>query len=384
MGLVHRAGTWRLPPRVARDNLCEVRVGPEARQNRVKRQVLRGVFDDNIETVEGLPRGSLRRERRRRLARLRRWLLAGGGTLSIAIGAWIWTAPGVVAAPTQPLHDPARARAVRLASSRSSVVDEPSRVRQLAERLFLGRHQPLVPEVIPLAVRTVAVDPGHGGRDGGTSLGYGLLEKDLTLDIATRLATLLEESRTEVIMTRTGDQAVSLKERAEIANLSRADLFVSIHINWLPDRTARGIEIYYLGHTDDPFLTRLAAAENRDSGFSMADYRELLEGIYADVRQDESQKLAEGVQEALYETLVKENSEIVGRGVMTAPFVVLIATEMPAILAEVACISNDREARLLAIPRYRQKIAEALHTGIERYAESVNPTLEIEQKGTEP
>jgi N-acetylmuramoyl-L-alanine amidase len=277
-------------------------------------------------------------------------------------------------------------RTVRTGAASSLPADEPSRLRRLAERLFLGRDQPLVPEVIPLAVHTVAIDPGHGGRDGGTSLGYGLLEKDLTLDIATRLAALLEQSQTEVIMTRTSDQAVSLKERAEIANLSRADLFVSIHINWLPDRTARGIEVYFLGQTDDPFLTRLAAAENRDSGFSMADYRELLEGIYADVRQDESEKLARGVLDALYETLVLENPEIVGRGVMTAPFVVLVATEMPAILAEVACISNDREARLLAIPRYRQKIAEALHTGIQRYAEAVNPTLDVDhdQKGTQP
>jgi N-acetylmuramoyl-L-alanine amidase len=68
---------------------------------------------------------------------------------------------------------------------------------------------------------------------------------------------------------------------------------------------------------------------------------------------------------------------------MTAPFVVLIATEMPAILAEVACLSNDREARLLAIPRYRQKIAEALFVGISRYAQKVNPSGPGAEKGNE-
>ena len=92
------------------------------------------------------------------------------------------------------------------------------------------------------------------------------------------------------------------KERAEIANSSRADLFISIHINWLPDRNARGVETYCLGTTDDPFLTRLAAAENRDSGFSLADYRRLLEGIYADVRQAESRKLADQADAVIYLT----------------------------------------------------------------------------------
>lgn len=359
-------------------------MSPEVKLARLKQEVLRGVVDDNIETIVGLPRGTLRRERRRRLVRLRRWLLAGSGTLSIALGAWIWTETGLGAAPSTPPGNRPTVRPVRMAGAPTPVADEPSQVRRLAERLFLGRDQQLVPEVIPLAVRTVAIDPGHGGRDGGTSLGYGLHEKDLTLDIAQRLEALLEEAQVDVVMTRTADQAVSLRERTELANLSHADLFISVHVNWLPDRTARGIEVYFLGQTDDPFLTRLAAAENSDSGYSMADYRALLEGIYADVRQDQSHQLARALQQALYETLVRENPEVVGRGVMTAPFVVLIATEMPAILAEVACISNDREARLLAIPRYRQRIAEALRDGVQRYSESVNPALHANQKGTHP
>ena len=116
----------------------------------------------------------------------------------------------------------------------------------------------------------------------------------------------------------------------------------------------------------------------------MADYRRLLEGIFADVRQEQSRALAEGIQQALYQTLLEKNPEVVSRGVMTAPFVVLVGTEMPAVLAEVACLSNEREARLLAIPGYRQQIAEALLIGISRYSSSVNRSgIDIE-KGSLP
>jgi N-acetylmuramoyl-L-alanine amidase len=349
----------------------------------VKRQVLRGVLDENLETVEGLPLGSLRRRRQRRSIRIKRWLLAGGGGVLLAVlSVAIWMGSRVDATSAAGRNQFQPASLIPESQSHANPVDSASAAERLVARLASGGSQLLVPEIIPLAVKKVAIDPGHGGIDGGTSLGYGMLEKDLTKDIANRLRQLLENVGCEVVMTRSDDEAVSLKERAEIANSSHADLFISIHINWLPNRNARGVETYYLGTTDDPFLTRLAAAENRDSGFSLADYRRLLEGIYADVRQAESRKLAEGVQQALYETLRLENAQISNRGVMTAPFVVLVATEMPAILAEVACLSNDREARLLAIPSYRQKIAEALCTGVSAYARAVNRAGTDVEKGS--
>ena len=91
-------------------------------------------------------------------------------------------------------------------------------------------------------------------------------------------------------MTRTGDETVALKDRTKIANTAGADLFVSIHVNWLPDREARGFETYFAGATVDPFLKELAAQENRDSGFSVADTRRLLDGIYSGVRLQESRR----------------------------------------------------------------------------------------------
>lgn len=225
------------------------------------------------------------------------------------------------------------------------------------------------PAVLPLAVRKIALDAGHGGDSLGTRTPLGVLEKDITLDIARRLRVLLEAGHGfEVVMTRKEDSAVSLAERAAIANRSGADVFVSVHVNWIENRTARGVETYFLGPTNDPFLNRLAALENRDSGYSMADMRQLLDGIYAGVRQDKSRQLAEVVQGALFRSLGRVNPGIEDRGVKSAPFIVLLSTQMPAILAEVSCASNAEEARLLAKPLYRQYIAEALAGGLRAYA----------------
>jgi len=228
--------------------------------------------------------------------------------------------------------------------------------------------------VFPLAVRRVVIDPGHGGDSNGTRAPLGLVEKELALEISQRLRRLLERDGFQVLMTRQDDRAVTLDQRAAVANEAGADIFVSIHLNWIENLGARGVETYYLGPTNDPYLTQLAAAENRDSGHSMADVRRLLDRIYAGVRQDNSRKLAEAVQASLFRSLGKVNPALQDRGVKAAPFIVLLDTEMPAILAEVSCLSNDEEARLLTKPLYRQYIAEALAAGIRSYADATAGT----------
>jgi N-acetylmuramoyl-L-alanine amidase len=172
-------------------------------------------------------------------------------------------------------------------------------------------------------------------------------------------------------MTRQEDRSLSLEDRGLAANRAGADIFVSIHLNWIDDRKTRGIETYYLGPTDDPFLTRLAADENRESGYSLADMRRLLDRIYAGVRQEKSKRLAETVQSSLFGSLGKVSPGLQNRGVKAAPFIVLLTTEMPAILAEVSCLSNEDEAELLTQPQYRQTIAEALAAGVRSYADTV-------------
>ena len=109
-----------------------------------------------------------------------------------------------------------------------------SSLSHLTEMLTGSEARAIDPAVIPLAVQRIVVDPGHGGIDSGTKLDrWGMYESDLTWDIAIRLRALLERAGSQVIMTRSGDEKVSVQARAEIANQSRADLFVSIHVNWL-------------------------------------------------------------------------------------------------------------------------------------------------------
>src|SRR5712691_62590 len=234
--------------------------------------------------------------------------------------------------------------------------------------------------VLPLGVRKIVVDPGHGGKDTGTSTPGGLAEKAVTLDIGLRLRRLLEQAAFEVVMTRDQDEAVPLRQRTALANAQGADLFVSIHLNWIDGGQMRGMETYYLGPTEDPELLQLAARENRDSGYSLADFRKLLDHIYLSVRRDESHRLAESVQRTLVTTLRRKHPALVNRGVKTAPFAVLVDTEMPAILAEVACLSHPEEAHLLATPQYRQDIAQALLQGIRAYTQALNRFPKISQE----
>ncbi len=342
-------------------------------EDRVKRRLLQGVLEENLEMRDDQPRGTIRRERAARSARRRRLVRSVGVVAAVAVlGLLLATMRGGGASPT------ATAAPVPATTAAES---EGSLLERFANAVIGGRNAGLVGEVIPLSVSTVVVDPGHGGVDSGTAPGMGLLEKDLTLDISRRLAVLLEAGGCRVVLTRHDDRAVSLRERAEIANAAHGDLFLSIHLNWLPDREARGVETYYLGPTNDPFIRKLASVENERSGYALADYRSLLEGIFADARQHESHRLAEAIQSHLVATIGAAQRKVADRGVMTAPFVVLVATEMPAVLVEVACLSNQGEAHQLASPEYRQRVAAALVDGIRSYAASIGDSAGKEAQG---
>ena len=337
----------------------------------LKRRLLRDLVRENVELKENrLPR-SLRRGPQRLRTAVR--VLGLALFPLVLLGSTRLISSFAPASPAQPA--PA-------AAAMPAAPTPPASPQAAAQRL--DELTPINADVLPLAVRKVAIDPGHGGASLGTHTPHGLTEKDLTLDIAARLRKLLEADGFEVLLTRGADKDVSLAERGTLANRGGADVFVSIHVNWIENRQSRGVETYFLGATQDPFLSRLAAAENRDSGYSMADMRQLLDRIYADVRQDNSRKLAGVVQSSLYHSLRRVNPGLENRGVKAAPFIVLLTTEMPAILAEVSCLSNDQEAALLSRPLYRQYIAEALAAGVRSYADSVEgrPQGELSPKTT--
>jgi N-acetylmuramoyl-L-alanine amidase len=228
------------------------------------------------------------------------------------------------------------------------------------------------PTVFPLAVRRIAIDAGHGGSSTGARSAEGQLEKELTLDIARRVERALAAAELETLMTRDADRNVPLRERARLANAAGADLFLSIHLNWLEDSDARGVETYYAGISEDAAVNRLALVENSQDGHAFGELRLLLERLYTQVRQEESQAFAAAVQRTLWSSLAPADPLLVDRGVKAAPFTVLISTDMPSVLAEVSCLSNEEEARRLADPGYRQAIADALASGVRSYAASVS------------
>jgi N-acetylmuramoyl-L-alanine amidase len=222
--------------------------------------------------------------------------------------------------------------------------------------------------VLPLSVRKIVIDPGHGGTQLGATSESGVAEKEITLAIALRLRQLLQTAQFEVLMTRETDVTLSLERRASFANTNQADLFVSIHVNWIPYRQVRPLETYFVGPTDDPVTLRLASVENRDSGYSLASSRRLLAKIFSDARREESQTLAQRLNTELYRSLREVNPALENRGVKTAPFAVLVGTEMPAILVEVSCLSNEADVDLLTTADYRDRVAQALLKGIQSYA----------------
>jgi N-acetylmuramoyl-L-alanine amidase len=341
-----------------------------ANVDRVKRQLLRDLVQQNVDLAEGrLPQG---------LRRRRRWTLAARVLVAALLAIALLGSSRLISSRLTPALPAPRTAAV---ASVRPAAPGPA-LASAAAPLLTKPPQAVDAAIFPLAVHKVVIDAGHGGASTGTRTPQGMLEKELTLDIADRLRRLLAEQSFQVVMTRDRDRDVSLRQRGALANQAGADIFVSIHLNWIANRRSRGVETYYMGPTDDPYLTRLAAAENRESGYSLADMRRLLDRIYAGVRQDKSRKLAETVQSALYQSLGKYQSldktspEVQDRGVKTAPFIVLLSTDMPAILAEVSSMSNEEEARLLTKPLYRQYIAEALAKGIRAYAGSVEDSPE--------
>ena len=317
-----------------------------------KSRLLRGVVQDNIYALQGV---TLQRRRRRKFF-VKPWWLAG----LLLVGTAYFLRPAALVSTARVPAPIANQATAAVHSEQSAESAAP-----------LANPRPIDHGTIPLAIKRIVIDPGHGGEPGAISAA-GVTEKEITLDVALRLRRLLADSPYEVLLTRQTDRLISLDKRVAFANENKADLFVSIHVNWIEPRTLRALETYYVGPTDDPATLKLASMENKDSGYSLSDYKKILEKIYVDARHDESRALAKTIQTNLYRALKPVNPVLENRGVKSAPFVVLIGTQMPAILVEICCLSNADEVKLLTKDDYRESIALALVQGIHGYARSLN------------
>jgi N-acetylmuramoyl-L-alanine amidase len=246
-----------------------------------------------------------------------------------------------------------------------------SREKEAAAGAAAG--DPSIVRQLGLGVHRIVIDPGHGGRDPGTvNRPLGLMEKDITLDIAMRLKTILgEHGELETILTRSRDEYVALEERAAIANSKQGDIFISIHVNSAPRKSARGVESYYLNVTTDPRAMEVAAQENAMSHKSIADMRTILDQILQNSKVAESRILAQFIQENMAANLQKKYPGVPDLGVKKAPFYVLLGAQMPSALVEVSFLSCGDEARRLGTPAYRQAIAAGIYLGIIGFIQSL-------------
>ena len=250
--------------------------------------------------------------------------------------------------------------------------------RQFKEQVFdllfkqavlVGRH----PGVGKIKLKKVVIDSGHGGNDPGAVGKNNLKEKDVNLDIAKRLSSLLRVEGVQTVLTRSTDKFIPLSTRVNIANKSGADLFISIHSNAARSRSLCGFEVYYVApsvsDSKRAALTARSASLNlKDTVFSSdtQDLRAIVwDMIYANSRA-ESIELSHSLCRVMDSSI---DANILG--VKNARFQVLKGITMPGILIEVGFVSNLNEERLLKTATYREKIAVGILEGIREYSQDM-------------
>jgi N-acetylmuramoyl-L-alanine amidase len=225
-------------------------------------------------------------------------------------------------------------------------------------------------------IKSIVIDPGHGGVDPGAVGKKGLYEKDANLAIAKYLCELIEDSLDiKVIMTRQTDKYLSLKARTQIANRNTADLFISIHCNAsAKSNVMGGFETYFLAEARTTDERAVAMRENASLKFDGIEPASVLDKILLDLAQtaylEESNCFAECVQLS-----AESNLSIHSRGVKQAGFYVLRGAFMPAILVECAFVSNLDEEKLLKQKEFRKKLAVTLYQGICNYIDAYERRL---------
>jgi N-acetylmuramoyl-L-alanine amidase len=240
---------------------------------------------------------------------------------------------------------------------------------------------PLAPEQ---GLSLVVLDPGHGGRDAGAVGPGGTMEKDLTLAIARRVRAHLQKAGDlEVLLTRDEDVFVPLQARVAMANARRADLFVSIHLNAAPSRSATGTETYFLSavasdesaRASAEFENRSLELEEKPAAAAPPDLAFILGDLARSASIRESETFAARLQDRF--GLDAPSVRGVNRGVKQAPFVVLMGADMPAVLTEVGFISNPDQERALRTPAAQEEIARAVARSILDYKAQVDGAMGV-------
>lgn len=228
-------------------------------------------------------------------------------------------------------------------------------------------------------IRTIVIDPGHGGKDPGAISRYGTREKDIVLDVSKRLKKYLERSGLRVYLTRERDVFIPLNKRPAFANNKSADLFISVHANAFRRSRVRGFEVFHLSEATDDNARAAAAAENaslkfeegtttQKSGGSISRDPTLWDMTLTENRR-QSKELAYYICNIAADKLSLKN-----RGVKGARFAVLKGAQMPAVLVEVGFLTNRREESKLKSSSFRERIASAISRSILGYKREYDRT----------
>jgi N-acetylmuramoyl-L-alanine amidase len=224
-----------------------------------------------------------------------------------------------------------------------------------------------------LSVKTIVIDPGHGGKDPGCYARRSTQEKDIVLKIAKILADKIRKKLgCEVYLTRTTDAFLPLERRTAIANMKKADLFISLHINAHRDRTIEGLETYFLNMATDENAVMVAARENATSEKNISDLQTILNDLMMNTKIHESSRLAHKIQAGMLAGVKPRHPGVKDLGVKQAPFYVLIGAQMPAVLVEAGFLTNPKERGLLLGKAYQERVAEGICNGILSYVKSID------------
>ncbi len=222
-------------------------------------------------------------------------------------------------------------------------------------------------------IHLIVVDAGHGGKDPGAIGPHKIYEKNVVLKMAHTLAKALRQQMgVKVLLTRSDDRYLQLRERTEYANQVGADLFISLHANATKNGKAYGVETYFLNLSKNNQAAEVAARENGTTLQEVGNLEGILFDLMANAKINESSRLAAEVQQALVAGLRPHYSRVRDLGVKQGPFHVLLGATMPSILIESGFISNYREEKRLTSANYRKRVAAGIVKGVKKYAATLD------------
>lgn len=220
---------------------------------------------------------------------------------------------------------------------------------------------------------TILIDPGHGGEeDGAVAVSQGevparqIKEKDIALSISQKIHEHLRKKNYSVYLTRSLDRTVTLPERAAIAEKTKADLFISVHINSSPESGAVGFETYYLDNHDDVAMKKIEKTENVQASGDEVVVQQILVDLVVQQTVSTSKPLAESIHSQLKGSVGKKYG-IKSRGIKPGLFFVLALSKRPGVLLEVGFISTFKERVRMMNPKFQDEYARAVVAGIENY-----------------